>query len=96
MSEYIQLPMKDGSLYRPTNGEIDHYEAMFPNINVAQEFCAMQVWLECNPSRRKTKRGIKRFVGSWLIRATQRQETPLGVKAAVAVGRNFCQEAREQ
>ena len=89
MSEYIELPMENGDKYRPTNGELDHYEAMFPNINVAQEFCAMQVWLECNPSRRKTKRGIKRFIGSWLIRATSQQATPSRVRAEAQVGMHY-------
>jgi len=86
MSEYIELPISNGDSYKPTNGELDHYEAMFPNINVAQEFCAMQVWLECNPSRRKTQRGIKRFIAGWLIKATRDAETPNRVRQEAKVG----------
>ena len=82
--------MKDGEGedYILTFIEGRFYETMFPNLNVAQEFCAMTVWLEANPARRKTRRGIKRFIANWLIRATREQATPSRIAAECAVGRN--------
>ena len=88
MSEYISLLLNTGERYEILNAEMVHCENMFPNINVAQEFCAMQVWLEANPARRKTRRGIKRFIANWLIRATHEQSTPSRIAAECAVGRN--------
>ena len=84
---YMILPLQGDSELVVTDEEGYHYENMFPNLNVAQEFCAMRVWLECNPSRRKTKRGIKRFIGNWLIKAAHQQETPSKVRMEAAVGR---------
>lgn len=84
---YITLPLKDGSNYDVPFKDSEHYEEMFPNINVAQEFCSMLIWLECNPSRQKTRRGIKRFIAHWLISATIRQSTPLQVQREAQVGR---------
>ena len=89
MKEYIRFPLSDGTERIVTTFEGEHFERMFPNLNVAQEFCAMLVWLECNPSRRKTKRGINRFIASWLIRAAQRQEAPSKVRSEAQVGRHY-------
>ena len=86
MNEYITFPLIDGSVFVVPFEEGENYERMFPNINVPQEFCSMRVWLECNPSRRKTKRGIHRFVANWLIRATNQQNTPSRVQAEARVG----------
>ena len=83
---YAVFPLTDGSHYFVTIPEGEHYEYMFPNINVAQEFCAMEIWLEANPSRRKTQRGIKRFIAGWLIKAVHDQSTPSRVRAEAQVG----------
>ena len=87
MSEYCRFPMKGGEEYAVAFEDGDHYERMFPNINAAQEFCAMTVWLEANPAKRKTRRGIKRFIGNWLIRATREQSTPSRVATEAHVGK---------
>jgi hypothetical protein len=87
MTIYSRLAIKDEE-YTVSTEDGDHYERMFPNINVAQEFCAMTVWLEANPGKRKTRRGIKRFIANWLIRATREQSTPSRIAAECAIGRN--------
>ena len=89
MRVYVALLLQDGAEHPVSLEEGEHYEDMFPNINVAQEFCAMRVWLECNPSRRKTKRGIKRFIANWLIKATRDNSTPSRVAMDAAVGRHY-------
>ena len=81
------LPLKDGSEYPVSMEQGEEFERMFPNINVAQEFCAMRVWSECNPARRKTRRGINRFIAGWLIKATKDSETPSRIRMESAVGR---------
>jgi hypothetical protein len=89
MSEYSKFPMKDGEDYVITFEDGDHYERMFPNINVAQEFCSMEIWLEANPSKRKTRHGIKRFIANWLIKSTREQYVPSRVAMEAAVGRHL-------
>jgi len=87
--EYIRFPLKDGSEFVVSTEEGVEYERMFPNINVAQEFCAMKVWLMANDSRRKTKRGIKRFIAGWLIKANRDQTVPSRIAMEAAVGRRY-------
>src|SRR5208283_2035234 len=71
MSEYIQLPMKDGSSYTVPTLLIDHFQHELPEIDVEREFRCMALWLETHPTRRKTKRGIKAFIGTWLMKAVK-------------------------
>jgi hypothetical protein len=89
MSEYSRFPMKDGKEYIVAFEDGIRYECMFPNINVAQEFCSMAIWLEGNPARRKTQRGIKRFIANWLIKSTREQYVPSRVAMEAAVGRHL-------
>ena len=88
MRIYCKLLLKDGSVFNVTVEAGAEYEQMFHNINVAQEFCSMEMWLRANTERRKTRRGINRFVTNWLIRATNQQATPSRVAMDAAVGRN--------
>ena len=52
--------------------DIDQYSELYPAVDVLQEFRKMKGWCMDNPSRRKTKRGIRKFVNSWLSRAQDR------------------------
>lgn len=59
-----------------TNGEevgvsesqIEEFQKLFPAVDVRQELRAMRAWCITNTDRRKTKRGVMRFVSSWLSR----------------------------
>ena len=88
MQTYCKLLLKDGSEFEVTLEQAEDYRSLFPAVNVAQEFCCMEAWLKGNESRRKTKRGIKRFIANWLIRAAREQSTPSRIAAECAVGRN--------
>ena len=45
------------------------YQAAYPDIDIQQEFQKMKAWLLSNPQRRKTLKGMPRFINSWLSRA---------------------------
>lgn len=62
------LPLKDGTVYEVTQTELDHWRSVFPSVDVDQQFRSMRAWLEASPDRMKTRRGIKRFIVSWLSR----------------------------
>ncbi len=62
------LPLKDGTMYEVTQAELDHWQSVFPYVDVPQQFRSMTAWLEASTERRKTRRGIKRFIVSWLSR----------------------------
>jgi len=55
--------------WQPEQADIIQWGRAYPAVNVDQELMAMESWLDANPTKRKTKAGIKRFVNSWLSRA---------------------------
>lgn len=64
----IQLTLNDKTLYDVTQSDFNEYEELYPNVDIMQELRKMKGWLNANPTKRKTKRGIKRFINNWLSR----------------------------
>ena len=62
----IGLPLNDGTEHQVTQEDLNEYAALYPAVNVMQELRDMRGWLLANPSRKKTKRGIKAFIRTWL------------------------------
>ena len=55
---------------------MDEWSELYPAVDVMQELRKMAGWLDANPSKRKTKRGILRFVNGWLAREQDKGRTP--------------------
>lgn len=70
----IGLPLNDGSEHPVTEEEIAEYSRLYPAVDVMQELRDMRGWLLANPVRRKTKRGIKAFIRTWL---SKEQDKPV-------------------
>jgi len=52
-----------------TDVMIKDYKKTYTKINIDEELNKMKLWLDANPTKRKTERGYPRFVNSWLSRA---------------------------
>ena len=52
----------------PPPRRIDEWVTQFPAINIPVELGKMKHWLDMNPDRRKTARGMVNFVLGWLKR----------------------------
>ena len=63
------LTLNDGSLWEPDPEQVTKWKAAFQAVDVDAEILAASCWLDANPTRRKTKRGIARFLNTWLSRA---------------------------
>lgn len=63
---FITLPLNDKSEYPVTNQSVREYKELYPAVNVEQELRNMRGWCLSNPTKRKTKSGIGRFINSWL------------------------------
>lgn len=72
----VQLPLQDGSEFLPTDADVAGWSAAFPAVDVPGEFRRMRAWLDANKAQRKTRRGIARFVVSWLGRAQRDATNP--------------------
>ncbi len=64
----IELILNDKSLYPITQQDINGWIEIYPSVNILQELRKIKGWLDSNPTKRKTSRGIKRFINSWLSR----------------------------
>ena len=62
----ISLTLNDKSEYWIYGDQVEQWLQLFPAVDVMQELRKMKSWLDSNPSRRKTKKGILRFVNGWL------------------------------
>lgn len=65
---FITLTLNDKSEYPFFKKDIDEYKELYPAVDVEQQFRTMKGWCKDNPTKRKTKRGIRKFVNSWLAR----------------------------
>lgn len=49
--------------------QIDEWQQAFPNLDVPGECRKAHVWLRSDSQKRKTSRGMLKFLGRWMIRA---------------------------
>ena len=64
----IELTLNDKSLYPIFQDNIDEWKDLYQSVDILQELKKMKGWLNANPTKRKTKRGILKFINSWLSR----------------------------
>ncbi len=77
----IELILNDKSLFSVTKAQIDEWSELYPAVDVMQALRKMKGWLEANPKKRKTKRGILHFIVNWLSSDQDRGGTRNGNKA---------------
>lgn len=100
----IEFPLNDGTGYGVTQAFADEMAKLYPAVDVMQQLNAMKGWLIGNPSKRKTRTGIKRFITSWLAReqdrgrpaTQQRPFAPAPGKGAAASDASYDLEAFER
>lgn len=90
----ILLPLVDKSSYDVPLDKITMWEQAYPGVNVKQELYKMLAWLDSNPTKQKTARGITRFINSWLERE-QNSGRAKGVKEDAGTGRQRIKSANE-
>lgn len=64
----ITLPLNTGEEFPFYQKDLDEFANLYPAVDVLQAMRGMRGWCMTNPTKRKTKNGIKRFVNSWLAR----------------------------
>ena len=67
---FLSLPLnKKDELHDITDDEIELYRQLYPAIDVEQECIKILGWCIANPSKRKTKTGVAKFINTWLSKA---------------------------
>ncbi|NLH00670.1 MAG: hypothetical protein GX488_02000, partial [Clostridiales bacterium] len=68
----ITLPLNDKTEYPVTQSQVDEWKELYPGIDVMQQLRNMKGWLSADSRRRKTRRGILRFITGWLAKEQDR------------------------
>ena len=72
----ITLPLNTGEEYPVTQRDAEGWMELYPAVDVMQCLRNMKGWLMSNPAKRKTARGITRFITTWLQKEQDRGGTP--------------------
>lgn len=96
----ITLPLNDGTDYPVSVEQCQEWAGLYPAVNVIQQLRGMRGWLDANPQKRKTRRGIQRFINSWLAKNQDRggsraSDRPGGKPSMTNLGTEDLAKARE-
>ena len=64
----ISLPLNDGTFFNVSENDRAKWSQLYPNVDVLQQLRNMVGWCDANPTKRKTRGEIKRFITAWLAR----------------------------
>ncbi|WP_421901280.1 helix-turn-helix domain-containing protein [Maridesulfovibrio sp.] len=70
----IELPLNDGSSFVVDSTFHEELKSLYEKTDILAELKNMKGWLLGNPGKRKTRRGIKRFITSWLQRSNEKNK----------------------
>lgn len=74
----IKIPLNDKSFYDVPLQRISEWKDVFPAVNVEEQLKRMAVWCNANPTKKKTRRGVERFITNWLSREQDRGDRYCG------------------
>ena len=80
----LTLLLNDGTEYPVTQEYVQEMQALYPAVDVMQELRTMKAWCINNPKKRKTARGIRSFMGTWLAKEQDRGARNAGADAEPA------------
>ena len=72
----ISIILNDKTEYPITEADIEGWKDLYPAVDIMQELRKMKGWADANPTKRKTKSGIKRFINAWLAKEQDRYHGP--------------------
>ena len=72
----ISLPLNNGTEWPVTTGMVAEWSSLYPAVDVLQELRKMRGWLLANPKNRKTPRGVRSFITTWLSKEQDRGPRP--------------------
>lgn len=86
----VNIPLIDKTNYEVTEELVAQLRGYYPAIDVLAEIRKAAGWCVGNPKNRKTRRGVMKFLTSWLARAQDRARPSLSSPPAVdpLVGRD--------
>ena len=71
----LALPLTDGTEFEISEADVEQWSGLYPAVDVLQALRSMLGWLDVNPTKRKTRAGIRRFINTWLAKEQDRGGT---------------------
>ena len=71
----LSLPCEDGSDFEISDEFVAELNRAYPSVDIQADIAKARAWLAANPDRKKTRKGMKRFVNSWMSRAQEFAES---------------------
>ena len=68
----VEIITKDNSYYCVSHQEIDKWQNIY-DCDVQKEIMKMAEWCKANPTKRKTVKGMPKFITNWLSRAKKEE-----------------------
>lgn len=89
----FSLPCEDGSEFVYDDIFIAAARKAYPLTDITKEIAKARAWLEGNPTRKKTRKGMKKFFNGWLARTQSDAEKNKAANATVeTTGRELTAE----
>lgn len=78
----------DGGEWALRQSQVDEWKTLFPGLDVLAECRHALAWVLANPGRRKTARGMRKFLAGWCMRTVDRRGVggPAALKPERAAG----------
>lgn len=86
LADVEAIPLTDGTEWKCSVSDYDEYVRLYPGVDVKKAFREMRSWSNSNPEKRKTRKGVKRFVNSWL---SKEQNSGSHTRTSVKDNNNF-------
>ena len=74
----ISILLNDKTEYQITEADVAAWKELYQAVDIMQELRKMKGWADANPSKRKTRNGIKRFINNWLSKEQDNYHGPRG------------------
>ena len=65
---FIAIPLNSGEEYPITESDVAEFRDLYPAVDVPQALRNIRGWALANPTKRKTRAGVRRFVNAWLAK----------------------------
>ena len=62
------IPLNDGSEFIVTEADVTKWEPVYPAVNIRHTLLRIREWCIAHPNKRKTRRGARGFITTWLGR----------------------------
>lgn len=84
----IMIPLVDGTYFDVPEDKMPLWQQAYPAVNVDQELKKIIAWCDANPTKRKTRRGVLKFINAWLERSQNQCRGANGQQIGVRSGEN--------